>query len=324
MLIGILLALSACFMWGLIFVIPQLLVNFNPIELVLGRYFCFGLISLLFLLVQGLKKWHLFTWKIWLKAIFYALIVNILYYPALILGLRYSSASVIALILGISPITLSVYGNWQQKDCTFKQLIVPSCLIAMGLLLVINIPALKIETSHSIGEYLFGLLCGVFSLTAWNWYVVANAKFLKQHPNFPSSDWATLIGVATLLWVIVLGGLFILLQTSIEPLKKYLTWGDELKGFLLGILILGLVCSWLGSYLWNQATKCLPISLAGQLTIFETIFGLIFIYFIEQRLPVFMELSGIIVILSGVMMSLYIFRKTTLSSILEPVKLQTT
>jgi drug/metabolite transporter (DMT)-like permease len=313
MFIGISFVLAACFVWGLIFVIPQLLMDFSPIEVALGRYFCFGLISLIFMLIHGLQKWRLFSLTIWIKAIIYALVVNIIYYSSLVLGLRYSSASVIALILGISPITISLYGNWQQKECRFKELLLPSCLIILGLIFV-NIPIFTASSKNSLGEHLFGLACGFLSLLAWSWYVVANANFLKQHPNLPSSDWATLIGVGTLFWVILLGGIFLLAQASIQPLQRYFVWNEELKVFLLGILVLGLVCSWLGSYLWNRATKTLPISLAGQLTIFETIFGLLFVYLVEQRFPVFWELIGIFFILLSVAISMNTFRRSTISS----------
>ena len=48
--------------------------------------------------------------------------------------------------------------------------------------------------------------------------------------------------------------------------------------FLGGCAILGILCSWVGTYLWNRASLLLPVALAGQLTIFETIFGILFFY----------------------------------------------
>jgi len=55
--------------------------------------------------------------------------------------------------------------------------------------------------------------------------------------------------------------------------KKYVTLSPELSAFFIGSAILGLLCSWVGAWLWNRASLHLPVSLAGQLTIFETIFG---------------------------------------------------
>lgn len=320
MIIGILLVLAACFVWGLIFVIPELLLAFTPLEVALGRYVFFGLISLAFMLFQGWQKWRSFSAEIWKTAIWYALIVNIIYYFFLVVGLRYSNPSVMALLLGVSPITISFYGNWRQKECQFRQLIFPSSLIILGLFLV-NFSALT-ETSHySLSHYLFGLLCGFLSLIAWNWYVIANAEFLRERSHLHPSDWANLIGIGTLFWVIIIG-VFIVLLTSVDYLQKFWTWNDDLRLFLIGTCVLGFICSWLGSYLWNQGTKSLPISLAGQLTIFETIFGLIFVYLFENRWPSSLEASGIITILGGVAYTLHIFRKAKASPSVKDPSLQ--
>ncbi|WP_079989438.1 DMT family transporter [Candidatus Protochlamydia phocaeensis] len=305
---GITLVLGACLVWGLIFVIPGLLEGFSPLEVALGRYSCLGLISLFFMLSQGLKKWLSFPGAIWSQAFICSLVVNVLYYISLVLGLRYASAPVTALILGLSPITLAFYGNWKQKECAFRALIFPTFLIGLGLLLV-NLQAFHAHPSSSFSDYLFGISCCLFSLIAWNWYIVSNAQFLKANPSLSSSDWSTLIGVSTLGWVLLLG-LFIFFMMPTEQMAKYAILDDNLKRFFLGSFILGLVCSWIGSYLWNRGSLFLPVSLAGQLTIFETIFGLIFVYFLEHRLPSALDLLGIFTLLTGVAISMHVFNRS--------------
>jgi drug/metabolite transporter (DMT)-like permease len=307
MLKGILLVLGACFIWGLIFVIPGMMVGFSPIEVALGRYFFLGLISCIFMLAQGLRKWMKFPWSLWRQACLYALVVNILYYFSLVNGLRFSNASVIALLLGLSPITVAFYGNWQQKECSYRQLLIPSLLIGCGLICV-NWPAFSSLPVEASWEYGFGLLCGVFSLIAWNWYMVANVQFFKQNPNVSSSDWSTLIGVGTFVWVVLIGFIFFTTLPS-EKWMKYTFVEPSFIRYLVGSLVLGIACSWLGSYLWNSGCQVLPISLAGQLTIFETIFGLIFVYLLESQLPSLLEFIGIITILGGVGLSMHRFRK---------------
>ncbi len=308
MLKGILLVLGACSVWGLIFVIPGLMTGFSPLEVALGRYFFLGTMSCFLMLGRGLRKWRQIPWTVWRQACLYALVVNILYYLSLVTGLRYSSASVIALLLGLSPITIAFYGNWRQKECSYRQLALPSLLISCGLLCV-NWPAFSSLSSEAGWEYGFGLLCGIFSLVAWNWYMVANAQFLKHHAHVvSSSDWSTLIGAGTFVWVLFIS-LGLLITIPSDYLIKYTHLDSSLSSFLMGSLVLGFVCSWLGSYLWNRGCQLLPISLAGQLTIFETIFGLIFVYCIEKNLPSFIEFIGIITILGGVGLSMHLFRK---------------
>jgi drug/metabolite transporter (DMT)-like permease len=310
MLKGIFLVLGACFIWGLIFVVPKLMAGFSSFEVALGRYFFYGVISFAFMLFRGWQKWKQFSWNIWRLAILYALIVNILYYFSLVMALRCSSPSVIALLLGLSPITIAFYGNWRQKECSYRQLIIPSLLIVSGLICV-NWGAFSTLSPSGTWEYIFGLCCGCFSLIAWNWYVVSNARFLKEHStSLSSSDWCTLIGVATFAWVLLIG-LIILISSTPEYFVKYTLFDQPFFQFLLGGMILGLFCSWIGSYLWNIGSQALPISLAGQLTIFETIFGLIFVHLVEQHIPSLTELAGILTILAGVGLSMRAFSRGT-------------
>lgn len=313
MWIGVTLVLTACFIWGLIFVIPQLLTGFSPFEVTLGRYFFFGATSLLVMPFGGLGRWLRIPLHIWKKAFVFSLVITIMYYGFVVLGMRYATPSVIALISGISPISVAFLGNWKQKICPFRQLIFPSLMIGLGLILV-NIPALQHENyQDSPFMYGFGLLCGVFALAAWNWYMIANAQFFKDHPEFPSNDWSTLLGICALCWVFLIGSVLWSFASS-EQTAKYFVWNEELQTFVFGCLALGFLCAWVGSCLWNLASKRLPVSLAGQLTIFETVFGLVFVYTFEQRYPSTLECFGIFVILTGVVVSLHVFNKAQQSA----------
>lgn len=307
MLKGILLILTACLIWGMIFIIPGLMEDFSPLEVALGRYFCLGIVSCIFMVGQGIHKWQAIPWSIWKKAAFFALVVNIFYYFSLVMGLRHSNASVIALLLGLSPITLAFYGNWKQKECSFKQLIIPSLLIACGLICV-NWEAFISLSYQAIGEYMIGLCCGIFALLAWNWYVVANTQFLKKHPHISSGDWSTIIGIVTFGWVLLIVSICLLFASE-EDLQKYSHTNPSFHYFLGGCLFLGFMCSWLGSFLWNIGSQAIPISLAGQLTIFETLFGILFVYLMKFTFPTTLELLGMITILVGISISMFHFRK---------------
>lgn len=296
-------ALAACFIWGLIFVVPQFMIEYSSIEIALGRYLVYGLISLLIFLYSISKGICHYPRSIWVKAFHFSLVSTIVYYTFVVLALRYSSPPICALILGISPITIAFYGNWQQKEIMYKSLIIPSFFILIGLV-VINIPHL--ETHAYSLEYALGLVSGCFALIAWSWYVVANARFLKKHPIVRSSDWSTLIGVATLFWVLIFAiGLGLIFRKEVH-VEKYFVLSDALLRFLLGSAILGLLCSWVGAFLWNKASTHLPVSLAGQLTVFETVFGVIFVYTMNQSFPSLLESLGIITLLVSI---IYAIRK---------------
>jgi drug/metabolite transporter (DMT)-like permease len=83
----------------------------------------------------------------------------------------------------------------------------------------------------------------------------------------------------------------------------------EVQSFVIGSLTLGFFSTWLGMFLWNKGSSSLPVSFAGQLTIFETIFGLLFVFLIDNRLPSWIEFGGATLMLSGVIVSINIFKK---------------
>jgi drug/metabolite transporter (DMT)-like permease len=213
--------------------------------------------------------------------------------------------------LGISPISIALYGNLKQKTFSFRSLVLPCILIAIGLALV-NLEAFE-STSHinSMSEYILGLSFGFTALLIWTLFAVYNAKILDKHPALASGDWVTMLGFTTLIWVILIVTGLSFLPDSPLDFAKYSTVDPAFQRFLLGNAILGIFCSWLGSYLWNRASTLLPVSILGQLIIFETIFGLIFVHLFKDEWPSGFSFLGMSMMLFGIVASLNVFRKQT-------------
>lgn len=294
---GVVFALLACFIWGLIFVVPQFMDGFSSIEVALGRYFFYGLISSLILCRAFFRSSFQYPRSIWFKALVFSFFTSFGYYPFVVLSLRFSTPAICTLLLGLSPITIAFYGNWKQKEGDFRFLILPSIMILFGLL-IINAP--QIMEHDFPATFLLGLFCGLLALGTWTWYAVANARLLKSHSELKSSDWSTLLGVATLFWVLLFGVIFGFLLSDHWEIDKFTTMSPALISYLTGAAVLGFLCSWVGAYLWNKASYSLPLSVTGQLMVFETIFGLLFVYLYEQRLPPLWEVVGIVLLLTAV------------------------
>ncbi len=298
---GIAYALGACFVWGLIFVAPLFMEGFSPIEIAIGRYTVYGSLSLAILLRAMIHGACSYPFSIWIRAVAFSFVLSLGYYPALILSIRYANAAVAALISGLAPIAIAFYGNWRERECNFRTLLLPSVLILCGLVLI-NVPHL--HASEVPGDYLIGLGCALLSLCAWVGYVVANSRFLKSNPQVEASHWTTLIGVGTLFWTVVsvlIIGFFYL--EYFEP--QYYSINDpEFISYIVGCIVLGLICSWMGQFFWNKASTYLPVSLAGQITVCETIFALGFVYAVEQRFPPQKEVLGIILFLFAILLAL--------------------
>jgi drug/metabolite transporter (DMT)-like permease len=208
----------------------------------------------------------------------------------------------------VSPIIIAFYGNWKRKECRFRSLILPATLILLGSI-VINAPQFSNSTSPS--SYLLGLFSAFLGLLAWGWYVVENSHFLRDNPSVASGDWSTLVGVATLVWVAIGGVILALFFQDALELDKYLTFSDATRNYLIGCAILGVICTWVAAFLWNRASLNVPLALLGQLAIFETIFGLVYVYTLDQRLPTHTEYLGITLFLGAVAYGIRLTQKPT-------------
>lgn len=301
MIKGIILALSACFLWGLVFVIPKYLYGFSPAEIAFTRHFFNGALSLAIFGALCLKKEMRYSKFLWLKAFQFSLIVNILFFIFVVMGVQLADAAITTLIVGVAPITIAFYGGLKEGNCNFKTLTLSGIFIFIGLFLINAEDLLNSNTSLTTNNYALGILFAALGLVAWTWYIVANTQLLKAHPTLSHFEWASMLGVATLFWVVL--GYTILTLFILEPsqLQKYTSFSDEFNVFLLGTSFLGFFSSWLGTYLWNSGCTSLPISVSGSLSIFQTLFALVFVYVLEQKMPSIMEISGISIIFLAIL-----------------------
>jgi drug/metabolite transporter (DMT)-like permease len=309
---GIAAVMAACLIWGLIYVVPELMPAFSPFEISIGRYICYGLISTLYMLAFRRHIFPQLTKKIWKTAFLFGFLANVGCYPFIVVSMRYANPAVSALILGMSPIAIALYGNWKQRACSYATLLWP-CLAMAGGLFLANWPALQESSMEgSIFYYILGLFFAFIALATWTIYAVANSQVLKENEHLDPIDWCSVIGIATFAWTVALSALLIICMPS-HHLHKFMVWTPELQTFILGNMVLGFLCSWIAFNLWNKGSGLLPVFLVGQLTIFETIFGLIFVYFLQNRMPVLIELAGIVVMLAGICVSIHLFNTTPAS-----------
>ena len=307
MISGIVFIIAACLCWGAIFVIPNYLTGFGALEITLGRYFFFGLVSLAALLAA---KRHLFQrqyWHFWPKAIVYGFFSTIGCYTGVVYCIQYANSAVAALIFGMSPITIALCGNWIKKEYGFKGFAFPIALMLLGIILV-NLDAFEIKGA-SLPSYCLGLLAGLLSLASWTGYTIANFhfmdKYIKSSPSeatLTNNDWVVMSGVATLFLVFVFACIF-------TDVSHFFTPSAELTTFLLGSLVQGTICTWLAFFFWNSGNLRLPIALAGQLSIFEMIFGLLLVYLCDQRWPLAFEFTGIFLMIFGVLAAFKTLKK---------------
>jgi drug/metabolite transporter (DMT)-like permease len=121
--------------------------------------------------------------------------------------------------------------------------------------------------------------------------------------------WGVVTGaLGAALWLVIAvlpehgltGGLHSGLQSGSHSALTHAFAETRWTSFWLLSLGLAIGASWLGNGLWNAAAKRLPLTLSGQLIVFETLFALLYAFIYDARLPRPLETAAILLLVAGV------------------------
>lgn len=317
MFIGVLFALLAGLVWGLVFVAPLLLPEYSALLLSFGRYLAFGVIALP---LAWLDRRNLagFEAADWLEALKLSIVGNVLYYLCLAAAIQRAGGPLPTMIIGTLPVVIAISSNLRdaKRDGRLPWLkLLPSlALIAAGIACVnqVELAHLRAQADLDVSRYASGALLALGAVACWTWYPLRNADWLRTHAQRSPRSWATAQGVATLplaltgyaavwLWSAVMGtqpwghGADFVMPLGPQPLRYV--------GLMLAI---GLLASWLGTLCWNEASQRLPTTLAGQLIVFETLSALAYAFVLRGQWPQPLTLLGIVLLVAGVIWALRI------------------
>jgi len=307
MLGGVLAALGAGLLWGLVFITPLLLPEYPGVVLSFGRYLAFGLIALIPAWFDRRRILALSKTD-WRSALSLAAVGNIIYYAALASAIQLADAPLPTMLIGTLPVMIAVFANWSphhaSESIAWKKLVLPLLLIFCGIMLVNSEELRHLDGKRSISDYVKGTGLALIAVAAWTWYPIMNSRYLKNHPEIPSGTWATAQGLATLPLALC-GFLLYGMVQMMQPAPVYaFPFGSSPGKFIAGMLTLGLLASWLGTLLWNQASQKLATSLSGQLIVFETLAALLYAFILRQTLPAPQILMGVLLLCLGVAFAL--------------------
>lgn len=299
-LYGILLMLITTGLWALAFIAPLALEDASSIEIALARFIVYGIISVC---TFNLKRFVSLPTRLLMRAIMYALAGNIVYYFLLVIGIQLSGATLAVLVIGMLPVTVSITGQFRENKKTIRRVIWPLIIFTAG---IVFYNAAKTNFFNDIEDLsLSGLFCLFASLTMWTWYAVSNARFLIKNKSVTGAEWSSIIGIMSLLISLVLLPISWGLGIARNPLSLEFS---EFFSLAIWSIILGLGSTWLGTILFNIASKKLKTSILGQLIIFESIFGILYVFLFSDILPGLWEFLGISIALTGVWLSIRAFQ----------------
>jgi drug/metabolite transporter (DMT)-like permease len=305
MISGVLYALLAGLMWGLIFVGPLIVPEYPAVLQSMGRYLALGLIALPIAWLGRVRLRQL-TRKDWVTALALTMMGNLIYYVCLASAIQRTGAPVSTMIIGTLPVVIPVFANllYSQRDGKLSWWRLSPALVLIGIgLLCVNISELNQGLPDFSGwRYGSGIALALISVVCWAWYALRNARWLRENPDKHPMMWATAQALVTLP-VSLLGYIAACLWLNGQTPDFALPFGPR-PGVFIGLMIaIAVLCSWVGALCWNVASQKLPTVILGPLIVFETLAGLVYTFILRKEFPPLLTVSGIALLIVGVVIA---------------------
>ena len=305
MISGVLYALLAGLMWGLIFVGPLIVPEYPAVLQSMGRYLALGLIALPIAWL-GRGRLRQLTRKDWVTALTLTLMGNLIYYVCLASAIQRTGAPVSTMIIGTLPVVIPVFANllYSQRDGKLSWWRLSPALVLIGIgLLCVNISELNQGLPDFSGwRYGSGIALALISVVCWAWYALRNARWLRENPEKHPMMWATAQALVTLP-VSLLGYIAACLWLNGQTPDFALPFGPRPAMFIGLMIAIAVLCSWVGALCWNVASQKLPTVILGPLIVFETLAGLLYTFILRQEFPPLLTVSGITLLMVGVVIA---------------------
>ncbi|WP_171014065.1 DMT family transporter [Chitinivorax sp. B] len=301
---GVSFGVMAGALWGGIFLVPQWLPGFSSWELSAGRYLAYGLLSLLMLVPVWRECCQGLTRRDWLALVKLSLLGNLVYYVLVVLAVQRVGVAPTSLIIGCLPVLVAMLGARAGAGLSLRKLTWSLVTIVLGAGCIAGDVWWQ-GRQMAAGAWfdrLLGLVCAVGALSCWGLYAVHNAQYLQRRPALGSKAWSLLTGVVT-------GGLALIMAVPIWGMTSNAPADKSWLGFCWLMLATALGASVIGNALWNAACRRLPLTLSGQLIVFETLFALFYGFLHESRGPRLLEWLAMGLMLGGVTYAAYLHRE---------------
>jgi drug/metabolite transporter (DMT)-like permease len=287
MLIGILAGLATCALWGLTFIAPRAVEPFTAWDLTVARYGVFGLASGLLMLHRRFRPTGIPREQI---AIGLSLggLGYVGYFIFAAYAVKWAGATLPPLIIGTMPVITALIANRRERAAEWRHLVLPLVLIGTGLL-VVNFTAVAGARETDREVVLLGTIMATVALLIWVAYGLVNGAVMRGAAPPDALRWTGLQGLGAAIGSAALLPLTSFAETS-AGLGNFIAWG----------LALGLAGSWLATWCWVIASRSLPLTLAAQLIVAETVFGLLYGFLYEARWPHLSEWMGCTLQIAGV------------------------
>lgn len=287
-LLGIGAGIAAGALWGLVFLAPELAPGFTAIQLSAARYLGYGAIAAVLILPAWARLRPRLDRQAWRALAWLALSGNIVYYLFLANAVKLGGVAMASIVIGLLPIVVTLVGVRERHAAPFRRL-APSLLLSGAGLACIARESLAAGGPGSGA----GLLCALGALLTWTFFAVYNRRCLARLDGISGNEWNLLVGVVTGVLALGLAVPAFILVPGDHAVREWLGFGAVAAA-------VAVLCSVIGNALWNHASRALPLSLMGQMIVFETVFAALYGFLWEARWPSAMEAAALALLVAGV------------------------
>lgn len=284
-------------MWGTVFIAPKWLGAFAPAELAFGRYTAYGVLALVALLPTWRTTWRKIDRYDLAAMVRQATAGNLVYYVLLAYGVQLAGVTLTSLVIGVLPLSVTLAGRRDTGAVPLRVLAWPLLVVAAGIACInVDLFLHGGPGGGSAWDKLLGLACAVGGLACWTYYTIDNARYLQRVHKFSGREWSALYGLSSGTLALAAAALWWLAGGRPAPPSHERDWAV----FWSVCIFLAVGASLIGNQLWNIASRRVPITLSGQLIVFETLFALLYGFLLAGATPRPLEWAAIVLLSAGV------------------------
>lgn len=283
--LGIVAGIIAGAFWGLVFLAPELVRGFTPIQLSAGRYLAYGAVALILVSRSWRRLFAGLGWREWKALAWLSFAGNIVYYVFLAQAVQAGGIAMASIVIGLLPVAITLAGSRDAGAAPLRKLL-PSIMLSTAGLLCIS-------WQHLQSGSLAGVLYASGALGSWTVYAVGNSRWLGRLQSLTPHEWSTLTGLVTGAEALLLAVPALFAQA---PAHSATDW----RCFAAVVTGVAILCSVIGNGFWNYASRALPLTLTGQMIVFETLFAALYGFLWEARWPTPVESAAMGLLVAGV------------------------
>jgi drug/metabolite transporter (DMT)-like permease len=267
--------------------------SFTPLQLAAGRYLAYGAFAALLLAPRWRRLAAALGPREWRALMGLSLLGNPFYFVMLASAVQWGGIAMTSLVIGFLPVAVTIIGSRDHGAVPLARLW-PSLVLSGAGIGCIGWNALAHGGNAAAPAPVAGFFCAICALVSWTAFAIWNSRCLERLHHITPSDWSLATGVVTGAQAVLLVPAALLIGASGHEAADWLTFALVSSG-------VAILASIVGNALWNRMSRMVPLTLLGQMILFETLFALLYAFLWDRRLPTGAEGIAILLVLASVL-----------------------